>query len=76
VTGFLALAAAGLAGEVPRAAWLWGAAAFFAYVPLGKLRHAVFFFVARGDLYARLGARGVVPHDAGPARGEAGHVRG
>ncbi len=31
------------------------------YLPLGKLRHAVFFFLARGDLGARLGHRGVYP---------------
>lgn len=31
------------------------------YLPLGKLRHAVFFFLARGDLGARLGYRGVYP---------------
>ncbi len=33
----------------------------FAYLPLGKLRHAVFFFVARGDYGRRLGRRGVYP---------------
>jgi nitrate reductase gamma subunit len=31
------------------------------YLPLGKLRHAVFFFLARGELAARLGLRGVYP---------------
>lgn len=31
------------------------------YVPLGKLRHAVFFFIARGDYGRRLGYRGVYP---------------
>jgi hypothetical protein len=36
----------------------------FAYLPLGKLRHAVFFFVARTDHGRRLGYRGVYP----PAR--------
>jgi hypothetical protein len=40
------------------------AAFFFGYLPLGKLRHAVFFFVARGDYARRLGYRGVYP----PAR--------
>jgi hypothetical protein len=34
---------------------------FFLYLPLGKLRHAVFFFVARGDLGRRLGYRGAYP---------------
>lgn len=36
----------------------------FIYFPLGKLRHAVFFFVARADFGRRLGYRGVYP----PAR--------
>lgn len=31
------------------------------YLPLGKLRHAAFFFVARSDLGRRLGYRGVYP---------------
>jgi hypothetical protein len=31
------------------------------YLPLGKLRHAVFFFIARGDYGRRLGYRGVYP---------------
>ena len=34
---------------------------FFFYLPLGKLRHAVFFFAARYDLGCRLGYRGVYP---------------
>jgi len=33
----------------------------FIYLPLGKLRHAVFFFIARGDYGRRLGYRGVYP---------------
>jgi hypothetical protein len=37
------------------------AGALFLYLPLGKLRHAVFFFAARGDLGRRLGRRGVYP---------------
>ena len=31
------------------------------YLPLGKLRHALFFFIARGDYGRRLGYRGVYP---------------
>ena len=42
-------------------------ALFLVYLPLGKLRHAVFFFVARADYGRRLGYRGVYP----PARVEA-----
>jgi nitrate reductase gamma subunit len=37
------------------------ATVLFAYFPLGKLRHAVFFFVARADYGRRLGYRGVYP---------------
>jgi hypothetical protein len=33
----------------------------FVYLPLGKLRHAAFFFIARGDYGRRLGYRGVYP---------------
>jgi hypothetical protein len=40
----------------------------FVYLPLGKLRHAVFFFVARADYGRRLGYRGIYP----PARRERG----
>jgi hypothetical protein len=36
-------------------------AVLFVYLPLGKLRHVVFFFVARGDYGRRLGYRGVYP---------------
>ena len=36
----------------------------FIYLPLGKLRHAVFFFIARGDYGRRLGYRGVYPPTA------------
>ncbi len=38
--------------------------ALLVYLPLGKLRHAVFFFVSRGNYARRLGYRGVYP----PAR--------
>ena len=37
------------------------AALLFVYLPLGKLRHAVFFFAARADYGRRLGYRGVYP---------------
>ena len=32
------------------------------YAPLGKIRHCVFFFLARGLFGTRLGRRGVVAH--------------
>ena len=46
-------------GPVSGALLLGYAALIFLYLPLGKLRHAVFFFVARGDYGWRLGHRGV-----------------
>ena len=30
------------------------------YAPLGKIRHCVFFFLARGLFGARLGRRGII----------------
>mgnify|MGYP001608831119 FL=1 len=41
--------------------FLFYSALFFLYLPLGKLRHALFFFVARADYGRRLGYRGVYP---------------
>jgi len=41
------------------------ASVLFIYFPLGKLRHAVFFFVARADFGRRLGYRGTFPPVAG-----------
>lgn len=62
--GFLLLSLLWSAHEfVPRAGWLY-MTLLFVYLPLGKLRHAVFFFAARGDYGRRLGYRGVYP----PAR--------
>jgi hypothetical protein len=65
-TAFVALAAldavappAGIA--VPIAAIL-----LLAYAPFGKIRHCVFFFLARGRFGALFGHRGVLP---GPTRG-------
>ena len=46
--------------DAKTALWLYSALLFL-YFPLGKLRHAVFFFVARGDLGSRLGYRGTYP---------------
>jgi hypothetical protein len=57
--GLLALAAvAPLLGELPLLTY---AVLLLVYLPLGKLRHCVFFFVARGDFGRRLGYRGVYP---------------
>jgi len=59
----LALAATA-GGTDGRGAFLVYAGFFLLYLPLGKLRHAVFFFLARTDYGARMGYRGVYP----PAR--------
>jgi hypothetical protein len=47
------------------------AAILVLYLPLGKLRHAVFFYLARADLYGRLGFRGVYPPRGGGDAGRA-----
>ena len=59
--GLLGLAAFPFPGLTSGAMLLGYAALVFLYLPLGKLRHAVFFFVARGDYGWRLGHRGVYP---------------
>jgi len=33
----------------------------FIYLPIGKLKHALFFFIARAEFGARLGYRGIYP---------------
>jgi len=61
----LATAFAALAGLawVPGAAAIlpWACAALLVYIPLGKLRHCVFFFLSRRRLGAFLGRRGTWP---------------
>ena len=57
--GLLAFAGRAPGGHL-LALWVY-AGALLLYLPLGKLRHIVFFFVARGDLGRRLGWRGVYP---------------
>lgn len=37
------------------------AAVLFFYLPIGKLKHALFFFLARADFGARMGYRGTYP---------------
>jgi hypothetical protein len=55
-TAFVALALFG-----PSTPWLLSAMLLLLYVPLGKLRHSLFFFVARRQLGAFFGRRGVFP---------------
>lgn len=66
--GLLAFACFAPAGSGGEMAFLIYAGLLLVYLPLGKLRHAVFFFIARGDYGRRLGYRGIYP----PARRERG----
>jgi len=61
-TGLLAMTLVyyGYHPDAKTALWLYSALLFL-YFPLGKLRHAIFFFTARGDLGRRLGYRGTYP---------------
>lgn len=59
--GLLALACVNTTVVGSEAVYLIFAGLLFAYLPLGKLRHAVFFFVARANHGRRLGYRGVYP---------------
>lgn len=59
-----AFLAAGLAlslGWIEGGWFRWAAVFLLVYLPLGKLRHALFFFLARADQARRLGWRGVYP---------------
>jgi len=59
--GLLALACVYTGDAGSETVYLIYAGLLFAYLPLGKLRHAVFFFVARANHGRRLGRRGVYP---------------
>jgi hypothetical protein len=59
--GLLALASVCPVNARNQLALLIYAGLLFVYLPLGKLRHAVFFFVARADYGRRLGYRRVYP---------------
>jgi hypothetical protein len=61
VCGLLALMTLPLPDDRSRLRLLLYSALLFIYLPLSKLKHAVFFFVARGDYGRRLGYRGVYP---------------
>jgi nitrate reductase gamma subunit len=65
VTGLQALAAVCLARGGPDRALLVYAGIVLFYLPLGKLRHAVFFFTARIFLGLFYGRRGVWPSGGG-----------
>ena len=59
--GFLVIAILHEFGAMASGAYLIGAAVLFFYMPIGKLKHAWFFFIARADYGARLGYRGTYP---------------
>jgi len=65
--GLLACAALPVSNPAGRTTFLICAGLLLVYLPLGKLRHAVFFFVARGDYGRRLGYRGVYPPSSASA---------
>lgn len=48
-------------GLITNGALLIYASVLFFYLPLGKLSHALFFFIARAEYGARLGYRGTYP---------------
>ena len=50
------------------ASMLLVATVVFLYAPLGKIRHCVFFFLARVGFGRLLGRRGTLPHAAGGVR--------
>lgn len=64
VTGFLACTA--IAVWQPRfaPAMFVSAGVMFAYIPLGKIRHCLYFFFARRSFGRFVGHRGVLPHGA------------
>ena len=59
--GFMIAAMAHESGLISPGAFLICAAIVFFYMPIGKLKHAWFFFIARADYGARLGYRGTYP---------------
>ncbi len=60
-TGFVALAGARLAAPAIDPALLGWAMLLLVYAPLGKIRHCLFFFVARGHLGRHYGRRATFP---------------
>jgi len=64
-TGFILMALANESGLIGPGAFLIYSAILFFYLPLGKLRHALFFFIARAEYGSRLGYRGTYPAKSG-----------
>jgi nitrate reductase gamma subunit len=55
-------------GRVGPGALMVMATIVFIYMPFGKLKHAIFFFIARADYGYRLGYRGTYPSKAGSTK--------
>ena len=62
---FLLMAMGHESGLMDSDGFLIYASILFFYLPLGKLKHALFFFIARADFGARLGYRGTYPAKSG-----------
>jgi nitrate reductase gamma subunit len=60
-TAYIALSLLMHTGDLGRTTFLVFSIIYLLYFPLGKLRHALFFFVARADYGLRLGYRGLYP---------------
>ncbi len=60
-TAFVALAALRLLAGSLQPVLLAGAMLLFVYIPLGKIRHCLFFFPARWNLARHYGRRGTFP---------------
>jgi hypothetical protein len=56
---FLIIALSHELGMMNSGLFLSGSSLVFIYIPLGKLRHALFFFIARAEYGSRLGYRGI-----------------
>ena len=60
-TAFVALAGATVLVAALRNVWLVAASLLLFYLPIGKIRHCLFFFSTRAHLGAFFGYRGVLP---------------
>lgn len=64
-TAFVALAALALLAPAAAPAFLVSSMLLLAWTPLGKIRHCLFFFAARGHLGRHYGRRGAFPPHLG-----------
>ena len=71
-TGFIAAAFLHEFAIIDTSLFFVCTAVVFFYIPLGKLRHAIFFFAARIDYGSRLGYRGTYPATNCASNGEKG----